>query len=187
MGDNDWNDCANPADAKVYWESIFLGFETKYWPPKFVITRQAAPYEHIFSFINKNIMYIGLNLVRGRIVDQLEWNTRLDAQAIRTMDLIRNFKATGTGAGVVIFGHADPEVNGSNHARFFTPLTTFISTELRNSLPILYMNGDKHVWDYDTIYKGQSSLLRITLQGTATQPPTLFTIDGALRGVTPSQ
>jgi hypothetical protein len=66
------------------------------------------------------------------------------------------------------FGHANP-VN--SHKAFFDPLTEFIKVELENQLPILYLNGDKHAWNYQPSFFGQASFLRITLTGGTSEPP----------------
>jgi len=76
---------------------------------------------------------------------------------------------------VVIFAHADPD---QYHAPFFDPLTNFIANELRNSIPIMYMNGDGHYWQYRPNFYGQASFLRIMLTAETVNPPLKVMIPG---------
>jgi hypothetical protein len=85
-----------------------------------------------------------------------------------TMDLIREYNPVDRIGSVVIFGHADPT---NNHRAFFGPLTDFIANELQNQLPILYLNGDKHAWNYEPAFYDQPNFLRITVTGGTSEPP----------------
>ena len=56
------------------------------------------------------------------------------------------------------------------------PLADFIQFNLTNKTPILYMNGDAHMWEYKPRYYGQSSFLHVVLSGEGMEPPTILTI-----------
>jgi hypothetical protein len=167
MGDNDWNDCPNRNQGWNFWQNEFNGFDTKYWDHTFQVVRQPFRTEN-FAFVDQGTLFIGLNIVGGFVQSQNEWETRLTDQVEWTMDLIREYNPTDRVGSVVIFGHADPH---QRHNAFFAPLTDFIANELQNQLPILYLNGDKHAWNYEPSFFDQPSFLRITVTGGTSEPP----------------
>lgn len=177
VGDNEWNDCSNHEDALKYWHREFQGFASRYWNHNFDVRYQPGRTEN-FSFIHKKTLFIGLNIVGGDVHNRTEWDTRLTEQYHWTRNLIlsynyhdNNDSANGRNSEVgrvVIFGHADPR---SSHSRFFSPLVNFVSRELKNSIPILYLHGDRHQWVYETSFRGQPSMLRIILSGGTVDPP----------------
>jgi hypothetical protein len=85
---------------------------------------------------------------------------------------------------VVLFGHADP---GGRHAPFFQPISSFIKNELQNSIPIVYINGDKHEWTYTPNFYGRSSWLRIGVTGLAAEPLLKVMVDGNGTSINPEQ
>ncbi|MBT6846406.1 MAG: hypothetical protein HOA14_03205, partial [Planctomycetaceae bacterium] len=73
-GDNEWNDCENPAQGWKYWQKHFNNFDTK-WKYDFVVNRQKVRNEN-FTFNIDGVLFIGINLVGGRVQDAVEWKTR---------------------------------------------------------------------------------------------------------------
>jgi len=179
LGDNDWNDCSNPNRGLQLWNDTFFQFESSRWDHSFGIVRQPGRVEN-FSFVHKGALFIGLNIVGGKVLSRDEWTSRLTDQFEWTRELILGYNKSlsasslrqggdGVSVGrVVIFGHANPN---NNHAKFFGPLRNFIRDELRNGLPILYINGDKHQWRYSPNYYNQTSFLRLMLRGGTSEPP----------------
>jgi hypothetical protein len=140
MGDNDWNDCPNPDEGLKYWRQSFLNFESRYWNHTFNITRQPGQAEN-FAFRNHGTLFVGLNLVGADVIrNQTEWTNRLTSKVNWTIGLIRDYKAAKAPfiGRVVIFGHINPT---PKYDDFFVPLENFIHSELKNQLPILYLNG----------------------------------------------
>ena len=176
LGDNDSTDCPNPEQGLQYWRSLFVNFESKYWASRFTITRLSG-HPETFSFEWKGTLFVGLQLVGGEVRNATEWTTRLTDEVNWVKELITDYKASsgGTGKRVVLFGHADPNYR---HADFFQPLVAFIENDLQNSVPIVYIHGDGHRWDYRQSWFNQSSLLRIMVTGGASEPPLKIVIDG---------
>ena len=168
LGDNEWNDCLNKEEALGYWREEFEGFDSRYWNHTFDLQRQPGRSEN-FAFVHKRTLFVALNIVGGTVHNNTEWENRLTDQFEWTRLLILRYRASREGVGrIVIFGHANPQ---KSHRPFFDPLRDFIEKELRNSIPMLYLNGDKHVWSYDSEFLGQPSLLRIMLTGGSEEPP----------------
>ncbi|MEE9572418.1 MAG: hypothetical protein V3W20_05185, partial [Candidatus Neomarinimicrobiota bacterium] len=71
-GDNEWNDCENPNRAWNFWNKYFISFDQN-WEVPFNILRQENYLVNI-AFVKNNVLFIALNLVGGRIHDQVEWD-----------------------------------------------------------------------------------------------------------------
>ena len=134
-GDNEWNDCPNINQGWTHFNDTFVGFEGKHWNHNFEIERMPGRPES-FAFVHKGSLFIGLNLVGGLLHDGLEWFDRLSTQAQWMISLVRKHRLP-----TVLFGHANPN---AAHSSFFVAIQEFIQNELENSIPILYVNGDKH-------------------------------------------
>jgi len=181
VGDNEWNDCTNPDEGLGFWRQTFQRFDRKHWVHNFQVKQQPGRPEN-FSFVHKGTLYIGLNIVGLPVLSVDEWNMRLSSQLMWTQQLIREYEVTltrsKTQGRIVLIAHANPS---RAHNRFFEPLHAFVSEKLRNSIPIMYVNGDKHEWSYDPLFMGQSSMLRIMLTGGSKEPPLKVVVDSSTR------
>jgi hypothetical protein len=179
LGDNDWNDCkSNVEEAKTFWHNSFDDFESRYWdlPSDLNVNRWVSLPEN-FAFEYRQTLFIGLNLVGGRVHDRREWRNRLKLQYVITRDLINRYVDRTAESGiqrVVVFGHANPKMD---HWHYFIRLRLFIHWKLKNRVPILYLNGDFHQWDYDPNYMSQKSVLRIQVAGNGEEVPVRIQIN----------
>ena len=73
-GDNEWNDCKDPHSAWQLWQRYFLRFDQQ-WQHHLPVFRQLKREEN-FSFLHRGVLFIGLNIVGGRIHDPQEWPRR---------------------------------------------------------------------------------------------------------------
>lgn len=184
LGDNDWSDCPNQEEGLQLWSNEFIGFESKHWTHSFDIKRQDN-YPDNFAFVHKDILFLGLRLIGGDVHDSVEWRTRLTAESEWTIGHIRTYVASRSTVGrVVLFGHANPN---ERHGSFFNPLTAFIQDELQNSIPIVYICGDKHEWLLEPNYKNQASWLRVMVTGLGAEPLLKVTIESNGMNVDPQQ
>jgi hypothetical protein len=164
-GDNEWNDCENPAQGWKYWLKHFNNFDTK-WKYDFVVHRQKVRNEN-FAFQLDGVLFIGINLVGGRVHDAVEWKTR-HAQNITWIESI--FKANHKKFhAVVLFGHALPMVK---HNDFFIPLLPIVKT---TNVPLLYLHGDGHKWIKDKPL-GTDLITRVQVDQGGIAPPVKVTV-----------
>ena len=189
VGDNDWTDCPNRQEGWDLWFETFVSFESEHWDHEFQIRRQSGRTEN-FSFVHKGNLFVGLNIVGGvpGSTDTREWEVRLSEQLNWLKFLVRDYRhssSDGVVGRVVVFGHANP--NSYHNRYFFNGLKTFVRDELKNQIPMLYMNGDQHVWQYNQNWYGQSSWLRVMLSGNAIDPPTKVTVQSNGRYQVPSE
>jgi hypothetical protein len=138
-GDNEWNDCLNPAEAWSLWKKYFLKFEDN-WDTHPPVEHQQE-FEENFAWISKGVLLIGINLVGGRVHDQDIWNKMLNNSAQWIDEQLREKKNAVKAA--VIFAQAKPK---EKHTLF---MDTFIKSAKHFAKPVLFVHGDGHVWLYD--------------------------------------
>mmetsp|Transcript_3495 Transcript_3495/g.7938 ORF Transcript_3495/g.7938 Transcript_3495/m.7938 type:complete len:451 (+) Transcript_3495:58-1410(+) len=139
-GDNEWNECPNHQDGERFWKETFHDFD-KRWNHTIQVYRHPMP--ELFYFVHKRTLFFGLNLVGGKMTDyEFYFNKfRYEFEVVKSM--IDKYVVAGNAVNVVIFGHAFPK--DIHHRSFFEPLRDYIDRKLKNKVPILYLNGDKHV------------------------------------------
>lgn len=173
-GDNEWNDCIDPdpVQAWAYWRKHFMRFDRR-WKHNIPLFRQLEREEN-FSFVKNGVLFVGVNIVGGRVHDAAEWKQR-HAECLDW--LRRNLSKFGAEVGsLVIFGHAKP---AANHKDFFDP---FNKDAQKFAKPILYLHGDGHRWIHDHPFEaknilrvqvdqgGKASPLKVTVTDDPTNP-----------------
>lgn len=164
-GDNEWNDCADPAQGWRYWRKYFTRFDRR-WPHRLPVFRQLEREEN-FSFVKNGVLFIGLNLVGGRVHDPDEWKERHAQDLDWTRRNLRRFGEAV--AGVVVFGHARP---AAKHDDFFGE---FVKDAERFGKPILYLHGDGHRWIHDRPFAADN-VLRVQVDQGGIAPPLKVTV-----------
>ncbi len=161
-GDNEWNDCGNitPDEAWRLWESHLLRLEQR-WVHGFRVFRQLAREEN-FAFVHNGVLFVGVNLVGGRIHDAHEWKRRQVEDLEWTRRNLRRHR--GAVSSAVIFGHATPT---PNHELYFVG---FEREAKRFAKPILYLHGDGHRWVHDRPFEAQN-ILRVQVDQGGIAPP----------------
>ena len=122
-----------------------------------------------FYFVYNKVLYIGLNIVGGENTDIVEWETRLKHNFEWTKMLVNIFVLQQGAFSVVIIGHADPR---QAHATFFDPLRAYMEDDLNNQVPFLYLNGDRHYFQFD---KWSPNFHRVMVEGSRKEPPLQMT------------
>jgi hypothetical protein len=164
-GDNEWNDCMHPAQAWSFWEKHFMRFDRR-WQHEFPIFRQLEREEN-FSFVKGNVLFIGINIVGGRVHDSDEWKQRHAQDLSWTRRNLRLFGETVTSA--VVFGHANPN---AHHSDFFDE---FSSEAKLFGKPVLYLHGDGHRWIHDRPFAAKN-ILRVQVDQGGKAPPVKIAI-----------
>ena len=160
LGDNEFNDCNEPLVALSYWHQYFLHFNEN-WTFDQTITYQTERPEN-FSWFQNQVLFIGLNLVGSSVQDQNEWTTRLSDDANFVSTLIENHK--NDAAAIVIFGHANMvEIGPAKFEPFTIP---FRAAAASFKKPILYLQGDGHVWYKNKPWEEQN-ITRVQIEGGA--------------------
>lgn len=150
-GDNEWNDCSDPDIAWQNWIKHFMQFDLL-WSHRFNVSRQNSHPEN-FSFVHERVLFIGINIVGGRVHDKAEWKQRLTDNLEWTTNSLTKHSEDVTKA--VIFGHAAPR---KEHKNYFDGLVKQAGIFAK---PILYLHGDGHQWLKNRPFKEAKSILRV--------------------------
>ncbi len=158
-GDNEWNDCRDPDQAWQFWCKYFLHFE-QHWKPRFHVARAAERQEN-FSFELNHVLFVGLNIVGGRVHDPAEWRQRHRESAAWLQNQLAEHR---NASHCVVMAHA---ALGESHRDFIDALRRFA---VRFDRPMLYLHGDGHAWKFDQPLD-VSNLWRIQVDRAGLTPP----------------
>ena len=136
-GDNEWNDCENPAQAWKYWSEYFLRFD-KNWSHKLKIQQQETKPENI-AFVHRNVLLIGINLVGGAVHDEAEWSSMMNDAASWTKVQLEENQSKVYSA--VVFAQAHLK---DKHGPFTKPFLQNCKAFIK---PVLFLHGDGHSWE----------------------------------------
>jgi hypothetical protein len=167
-----FTDCPNPTQAFEFWYQYILGFETKHWvTPSWNISRQTPDYSENFAFLQKNVLFIGINVVGGIVHDQTEWDSRLDANVQWINKTVNAFNDTFE--TLVVLGHSDPEIDINES--FYTPFFTMVSGY---SQKVIYMHRNLGVeaWNVEPEYNSIPNVDVVVVEGSL-WPPMWVQID----------
>lgn len=136
-GDNEWNDCEKPDEAWAYWEKYFRSFEQN-WDVPFKVEHQIEQTEN-FAFVIRDVVFIGLNLVGGKVHDQRVWDEKMqnDADWLKLQLQRKNLRAA------ILFAQANPN---KKHDLF---MKQFRKSARLFQKKILFVHGDGHRWLHD--------------------------------------
>ena len=133
----------------------------RHWRNEILVTRQTERQEN-FGFLHGGVLFIGINIVGGRIQDAAEWDTRHQQDVAWINGLVE--KHGSMSRSLVVFGHATPT---TKHVKFFGP---FGETATRYGKPVLYIHGDGHRWIKDRPFP-EKNILRVQVdQGGIASP-----------------
>lgn len=165
-GDNEYNDCADPQQAWLFWVAHFMKFDENWTKPEAKVERQAKRTEN-FAFVKQGVLFVGVHVVGGRVHDQAEWDRR-HAEGVNWLQT--QIKSHGKDArAMVVMGHATPT---KKHAAFFDGMTGIAKTWAK---PILYIHGDGHTWKKDRPFKADN-ILRVQVDAGGKAPPVRVTV-----------
>lgn len=161
LGDNEYNDCDDPASALQLWNQYFLNFHQN-WMFDQSITYQENRFEN-FAWVQEKVMFMGLNLVGSQVHDEDEWNDRLTDNGNFLQAFVTDHGDDSK--ALVIFGHANMIEAGAEKFKTFTDVLQMTAREFDK--PILYLQGDGHFWFMNRPYD-EENILRVQIQGGAT-------------------
>lgn len=144
-GDNEWNDLEDPVLAWKWWQKYYARFEERF-QPQWKTQRQPERPEN-FAFVRKGVLFVGVNVVGGRIHDPAEWRVRLP-QSAAWIKQVLDQPASSDLRAAVIFAQANPFVirAGEPKDKFKPFLVPFRQCAADWKKPILFLHSDGHVW-----------------------------------------
>ena len=147
-GDNEWNDLEDPVQGGKWWQQYYAKFEERFQPAW--KTERSPERPENFTFVRKGVVFIGLNLVGGRVHDASEWAVRLPQDAAWIKDVLTRPSMTNARAAVILC-QANPFVikPGESKEKFKAFLVPFRETAANWKKPLLFLHADGHVWTDD--------------------------------------
>lgn len=136
-GNNDWNDCPMPEASFEYWMDELNKFENHFPPENFntvpAVNRQLAREEN-FAFLLKGVLFIGLNLVDGKVHDEREWLVRHQENVMWVEQQVSMYDESEYRA-IVMLGHAGYTAKVGD---FFWPVMDDLKAVNK---PVLYLHA----------------------------------------------
>jgi hypothetical protein len=171
VGDNEWNDLEDPAQGWKWWQKYYFKFEERFQPP-WKTERQPERPEN-FAFVRKGVVFIGINLVGGRVHDASEWALRLPQDAAWIKEVLSRPSMTDVRAAV-IFCQANPLTikPGEPKEKFKPFLVPFRQAAADWKKPLLFLHSDGHVWIDDQPWP-EKNIRRIQVDKWDSKFPTL--------------
>jgi hypothetical protein len=144
-GDNEWNDLEDPVQGGKWWQQYYARFDERFRPAW--KTERSPERPENFAFVRKGVVFIGLNLVGGRIHDPVEWALRLPQDAAWIKEVLTRPSMADMRAAVV-FCQANPFVikPGEPKDKFKAFLIPFRQAAADWRKPLLLLHSDAHVW-----------------------------------------
>ena len=170
-GDNEWNDLEDPVQGWKWWQKYYSKFEERF-QPSWKTERQPERPEN-FSFVRKGVVFIGINLVGGRVHDASEWAVRLPQDAAWIKEVLTRPSMSDVRAAVV-FCQANPMA--LKQEKFSVFLVPFRQSAADWKKPLLFLHSDGHVWIDDQPWP-EKNIRRIQVDKWDTKFPTVqFTV-----------
>ena len=167
-------DCPNPTLALDYWYKYNLNFETKYWPAPTAwnVTNQTPDYPENFAFVYSQILFIGIDLVGGTVLNATEWTQRQnsDLQWIDDQYTLYGSKVKA----MVIFAHSDPTV--ATNAPFFQVFYQRVQNNYKTQVIYIHRNLGMNPWALQPQFNNIANLIMIVVQA-STWPPMKISIN----------
>jgi cyanophycinase len=164
-GDNEWNDCPDPAAAWLLWMEHFNNFD-KRWDTAFSVERDTIQPQSL-AFVHNQVLFVGLFIVGGKVHDVEEWKTRHADSLTWLRAQMESHTETVTAA--VVFAHARPFKTQQDFFDGFSEIATNFKK------PVLYLHGDGHKWIKDQPFPAQN-IQRVQVDQGRLGPPLLVTV-----------
>jgi hypothetical protein len=143
-GNNDWNDCRDPKTAWKNWNTYLNRFEENF-RHNFKVDRQLGRTEN-FAFLHQGVLFIGLHLVDGTVVNQADETIRHAQDVAWTEQKLHAYNVNDFRA-VVLMGHSKPNAQVSG---FFSQVVDELAA---TGKPTIYMYAARTVTQTFIEYK----------------------------------
>eukprot|EP00549_Striatella_unipunctata_P002215 CAMPEP_0118704704 /NCGR_PEP_ID=MMETSP0800-20121206/19407_1 /TAXON_ID=210618 ORGANISM="Striatella unipunctata, Strain CCMP2910" /NCGR_SAMPLE_ID=MMETSP0800 /ASSEMBLY_ACC=CAM_ASM_000638 /LENGTH=297 /DNA_ID=CAMNT_0006606671 /DNA_START=140 /DNA_END=1030 /DNA_ORIENTATION=+ len=160
-GDNDWYDCSDYAEALERF-NFYFGDLDQTWPHNFAVQYQAARREN-FLFLHKEVMFASLHVARASHFKGYE---ELNARTNDNLAWLRHAIRSHTSVCMVLFCHAFPLL--PHYETFYNGLVALAN---EYNKPILYIQGDYHVWHVDRPFTEAQNIQRIVVNNGGDENP----------------
>ncbi|MGI9244569.1 MAG: hypothetical protein ACR2RV_27455 [Verrucomicrobiales bacterium] len=160
-GDNEWNDRPDPDVGWGFWSKHLMRLNEKFEMPWKTQRQEVRPEN--FAFVHDGVLFIGLNVVGGRVHDPVEWATRFKQDNDWVEAQFSKHGAQVRAAVVMlqanVVGQGKPKVAVN---LLFKPFTSrFAELAAGFDKPVLLIHADGHKWTRDHPWKGAPKVTRV--------------------------
>ena len=160
-GDNEWNDRPDPEVGWGFWSKHLMRLNEKFDTPWETQRQEQRPEN--FAFVHGGVLFIGLNVVGGRVHDPLEWATRFEQDNDWVAE---QYSLHGEAVrAAVVFAQANVVGQGKPKAAvnlLFRPFTSrFAKLSAKFGKPVLFLHADGHSWTKDRPWKAAPNVVRV--------------------------
>ena len=149
-----------------------MDFETKYWQdPSWDVIRQSPDYSENFAFLQREVLFVGINLVGGIVHDQEEWDARHQADLLWIDTTAAKFDGNFT--TMVVLAHADPEIEINQ--KFFKDFYLMVE-RYDEKVIFVHRNLGIDTWKKESGFNGIPNLEVVAVEGSK-WPPMWVQID----------
>lgn len=168
-GEEDWNNCPDPAAAWDSWEQNFDIFDTRWEDTpnaqEFTVFRQKDQLEN-WAFLHEGVLFVGVHVVNGKVPDQAEFDERNNRNYRWVMGMCKEHNEVIR--AVVIFGNAKPGY--APNVRFFAPLELFWKTYDKPALYVHASTGKGDTGQYKP-YSDLPHVMALQVENSIKNPP----------------
>jgi hypothetical protein len=170
-GDNEWSDLEDPGQGWTWWHKYYARFDERFktvWK-----TERQPEREENFTFVRKGVVFIGINLVGGRVHDASEWGVRLPQDAAWIKEVLTRPSMNDVRAAVILC-QANPFVlkTGDPKDKFKAFVIPFRQAAADWKKPLLFLHADGHVWIDDQPWP-EKNIRRVQVDKWDTKFPTV--------------
>jgi hypothetical protein len=172
-GEEDWSNCPDPNAAWDSWYEAFAYFDSNFDKP-FQVQRRVDREEN-FAFVNEGVLFIGVHVVNGRIVDEIDQEARnaanFDWIFKRVQENENDVRA------IVVFGNARP--GHPQNEDFFTKIVSFLDVF---GIPAAYIHGNSGDGGVEEVaFKNAKNVVSVQAQNGGQAAPLRITVGSGKR------
>jgi hypothetical protein len=167
-GEEDWSNCPDPNAAWDSWFEAFAYFDSNFSKP-FDVQRRVDREEN-FAFVKDGVLFIGVHVVNGRIVDEIDQEARNAANFDWIFKRVSENEANVR--AIVVFGNAKP--GHPQNQDFFTKIVSFLDVF---GLPSAYIHGNSGDGGVEEVaFKDSKNVVSVQAQNGGQAPPLRITV-----------
>lgn len=163
-GAEDWAKCPDPASRMDKWLATFKDFDLKF--KHSIDVKRDVLNPETFSFVYKGVLFMGLHIVSGPVMDEDAWRNR-EKEMLKFYFGMANANK-GTFRYIVLLGNARPSPQQKD---FFDALLSNLKS---HHGPLMYIHANQkgdEVLQYNPFAKDHNDVTVIGIQDGSSHPP----------------
>lgn len=169
-GDNDYYECSDQDAAWEGWRSNFLHLY-RHWYHPFHVRHQDIRPEN-FAFDYKGVLFVSFHVIGASVQDWTKWDEKVQDDTAWLEDQLQTHGTRKHIGSIVLLAHAHPHER--RYRQFYEAIIQIGSAIDK---PILYLHGDKKVFEYARDFPSAQNVLRVSIERGGEVGATKVTVD----------